>query len=591
MRKNYDLKSIRRIKRADGLKPKKVYAYTFRALLECAVGRYGKREAYATWGDPDSVVTFEEAGRHARLVGLYLLEHGYRKGDKVILISEGNPGWMQAYLGITSVGLVCVPILPDFSATEVANIISRSRAKGIFTNVRNYEKCCKSGFAGDWFRVEDLFAIPVDFQDGTAKTFASAPGVGLGTYKPGKDWKKEWEESEPEEEDVASLIFTSGTTGSSKGVLLTHKNLVWNGEVNSTQFINPKPGMHVLSILPLSHVYEFSLTQLPVLMCGFFCTFLGRPPAPSVLMKALSDVKPGMLHTVPILIEKVYKSQVGPVLKNKKLRRWLRWRVSRHFICRTAGKKIFLAMGGKMRLFGIGGSKLDPTVERFLRDAHFPYSTGYGLTETSPLIAACSPVSREHHVGYAGRIVEGLDVRIADPDSQGVGEIQVKGPSVMLGYYEDEKLTRESFTSDGYFKTGDLGYKKGKWLSIRGRIKTMILGAAGENIYPEAIENLFNNEPFVNESLVIPSGAGLTALIKLDMESYAKAMQMSLDDAKASAGKYLEGLRKKVNASLSSGSRIDATELQEKPFERTPTQKIKRFLYDRTQRKPEEKDE
>jgi long-chain acyl-CoA synthetase len=240
-----------------------------------------------------------------------------------------------------------------------------------------------------------------------------------------------------------------------------------------------------------------------------------------------------------------------------------------------------MTFGGRLKFFGIGGAPLDREVEQFLSDAKFPYAIGYGLTETSPLIAGGQP--KKHYVGTIGKLVEHVDVKLENPDpATGVGEILVKGPNVMQGYYDNPSLNAEVFTSDGYFRTGDLGHldKHGR-LSIKGRTKTMILGSGGENIYPELIEAVINNQSFVTESLVVPEHGGLIALVKIDFDMFAQKMAITVNDAKTEALKYVAKLREDVNKELSAFSRISAVELQEEPFQRTPTQKIKRFLYSR----------
>jgi long-chain acyl-CoA synthetase len=281
-------------------------------------------------------------------------------------------------------------------------------------------------------------------------------------------------------------------------------------------------------------------------------------------------------------MEKVYRASVLPVLRdNENIAKWLKFSVTRKFISRIIGRKLKGTFGGRLKFFGIGGAPLDLEVEQFLAEAKFPYSIGYGLTETAPLIAGGLP--KKHFVGKIGKLVEHVDVKLEDPDPKtGVGEILVKGPNVMQGYYDNEKLNQASFTSDGYFRTGDLGHldKHGR-LSIKGRTKTMILGSGGENIYPELIEAVINNQSFVTESLVIPEKGGLIALIKIDIELFAQKMALNVNDAKAEALKYVAKIREDVNKELSAFSRLSAAELQEEPFQRTPTQKIKRFLYSR----------
>ncbi|MFA7168706.1 MAG: AMP-binding protein [Sphaerochaetaceae bacterium] len=574
-------RKIKKIRRSDGLRPKTVDAFTMRSVITCAVSRYGKKEALSVWRDERSTITYTLLGQMTRSVGMYLLDTGLSKGDGVAIIGESCPMWFVMYLGATGVGLTAIPILPEFSPDDIRNIIAVSRAKMIVVGEKQFEKV-KPMLCGDMrlVRLEDLFEIPRPFLSSleSKKDFEQAPGNDLARYKEKPDSSKRWEVSAPSEDDIASLIFTSGTTGRSKGVLLTHKNLVWNADVCTDSFFTLKPGYRVLSILPMSHVYEFTTGQVLPLLCGCHIVYLGRMPAPSILMPALAEVRPQIIMTVPLLMEKVYKSSVKPVLENPKLKRWLAFPPMRAFISRIVGRKIKLAFGGKLKFYGIGGAPLDKTVESFLYDANFPYAEGYGLTETSPMICGHGPM--DHHKGVLGKVVAGETVRLDNPNAEGIGEILVKGPNVMRGYYENDALNKESFTEEGFFRTGDLGMfdKRGR-LGLRGRTKTMILGSGGENIYPEIIETLINEQDFVTESLIVARDGGLSALVKLDLDSYAKKMAMNVEDAKKEAKKYLASLRLQVNKSLSSYSKISSVELQEEPFERTPTMKIKRFLY------------
>lgn len=294
--------------------------------------------------------------------------------------------------------------------------------------------------------------------------------------------------------------------------------------------------------------------------------------------------------SVPLLIEKVYKAAVLPVLNGDgRVAKLAKNPFTRGIVLRTIGRKLRKTFGHRIKFFGIGGAPLDAEVEKFLYDAHFPYALGYGLTETSPLVAGCGSKHSAEKPGFIGPVVKDDEVILLDKNEEGVGEIAVKGPNVMKGYYNRPDLSAEVFTKDGFFRTGDLGYldRKGR-LAIRGRVKTMILGPGGENIYPEMIETLINNLDFVEESLVVPSDGGLLALIKLDISLMADRMKISVQEAQREAEKYLATIRKNVNSQLSAFSKISSVKLQEKPFERTPTQKIKRFLYPEKKKKDKE---
>jgi long-chain acyl-CoA synthetase len=584
--KPWTKRRIRRLKRSDGLTMKLVTSFTMDSVVESTASRHPKRVALRLYRDDESAVTFGELKQAKDAIGLYLIDHGFEKGDKIALIGESCPTWLVAYFGLTSIGCIAVPVLPDFSAKEMGQILEHSGAKGVIVNAKHFEKVIP--FVREnpdgLFRMEDLFHIPhpISAELANKEQFSWAPGRDIRRRKiDGKSMAVRAKRL-CGENDIASIIYTSGTTGSSKAVMLTHKNLVWNADISSDVYIHLKPGNRVLSLLPISHVYEFTVGQLLELLCGCEIVYLGKAPAPSILLPALKEVRPHVVMTVPLLIEKVYRSSVLPALKgNPKMAKWQSFGPARRLIARVAGRKLKVNFGGKIRFFGIGGAPLDLEVESFLADASFPYSIGYGLTETSPLIAGGLP--NRHYVGTIGKLVEHLDVKIDNPDPEtGVGEILVKGPSVMVGYYKNDELNREAFTDDGYFRTGDLGHldRRGR-LSIKGRTKTMILGSGGENIYPELIEALINNLEYVTESLVIPEQGGLAALIKIDLDSFAEKMALNVNDAKVEAIKYVTKIRDDVNKELAVFSRIRTAELQEEPFDRTPTQKIKRFLYSR----------
>lgn len=582
----WSLKRISKLKRTDGLTMKTVNEYTMNAVVDCAASRYDKHVALRLYDDDESLITYSQMKSMKDSIAVTLLEAGFVHGDKIAILGETCPTWLVAYFGITSIGCVAVPILPDFSSKEACAILKHCGAKGIVVNVKNFEKVIPYVEKNPSFlvRMEDLFHIPDPISANLAdkEQFANAPGRDITRRKLDRKAQELRSSSKAKEEDLASLIYTSGTTGSSKGVMLTHKNLVWNADISTDVYVDFKVGDHVLSILPVSHVYEFTTGQILELMCGCEITILGKAPAPSILLPALKAVRPKLLMSVPLLMEKIYRSSVLPVMRdNEKLKPWLKFGFTKRLISRIIGRKLKVTFGGKLKFFGIGGAPLDLEVEQFLADAKFPYGIGYGLTETSPLIAGGKP--KKHHVGMIGPLVEHVSVILDNKDSEtGVGEILVKGPNVMQGYYDNPKLNEEVFTEDGYFRTGDLGFfdKKNR-LAIKGRTKTMILGSGGENIYPELIEAVINNLSFVSESLVVPEDGGLIALIKIDIDSFAQKMALNVNDAKAEAMKYVAKIREDVNKELSAFSRISTAELHEEPFQRTPTQKIKRFLYSR----------
>ena len=542
--------------------------YTIDKMVRACAQSYGTLTALTTYNKPETAIAYNQLEDMANDVALQLIRKGLPKGGKAAILSESCPNWGLSYFAINKAGAVAVPVLPNFSKTEVEKILEHSEAQYVFVNAANAAKVVDS--KAKVIRIEDMAQIPVcEMKKLATCKFADLIGTSLlGTDSLKRKDQMMLEERAPKEDDTASIIYTSGTTGTPKGVMLTNKNLVWNAVTCSTPFIKIHRGWSALSILPLSHVYEFTIGLLLLLINGCTITYLGKAPSTNTLMPALKGVRPHIVLSVPLLIEKVYRRALAPKFKEgTTLAKFAGNRLTSRFVYNMVGRKVIKTFGGRLRFFGVGGSKLDPEVEAFLDKINFPYALGYGLTETSPFIAGCGP--KDHVVGTLGAPIEGLDVRIAPED----GEIQLKGPSIMKGYYKMPELTKETFTEDGYFRTGDLGAFEDGRLVIKGRSKSMILGSGGENIYPDNIESLINAQDFVVESLVVPEDRSLTAMVRLDIKALNKTFKdIDIQD-------FLEKIRSEVNQKLASFSRIHRIKLQETPFERTPTEKIKRYLY------------
>lgn len=542
--------------------------YTIDKMVRACAQSYGTLTALTTYNKPETAIAYNQLEDMANDVALQLIRKGLPKGGKAAILSESCPNWGLSYFAINKAGAVAVPVLPNFSKTEVEKILEHSEAQYVFVNAANAAKVVDS--KAKVIRIEDMAQIPVcEMKKLATCKFADLIGTSLlGTDSLKRKDQMMLEERAPKEDDIASIIYTSGTTGTPKGVMLTNKNLVWNAVTCSTPFIKIHRGWSALSILPLSHVYEFTIGLLLLLINGCTITYLGKAPSTNTLMPALKGVRPHIVLSVPLLIEKVHRRALAPKFKEgTTLAKFAGNRLTSRFVYNMVGRKVIKTFGGRLRFFGVGGSKLDPEVEAFLDKINFPYALGYGLTETSPFIAGCGP--KDHVVGTLGAPIEGLDVRIAPED----GEIQLKGPSIMKGYYKMPELTKETFTEDGYFRTGDLGAFEDGRLVIKGRSKSMILGSGGENIYPDNIESLINAQDFVVESLVVPEDRSLTAMVRLDIKALNKTFKdIDIQD-------FLEKIRSEVNQKLASFSRIHRIKLQETPFERTPTEKIKRYLY------------
>jgi long-chain acyl-CoA synthetase len=539
---------------------------TFSALFNQTVRKFGTHNSYAFVGEKPK--TYLESAAEINALTALLENLGIEPGDKIAILSLNCPNWSSAYFSITFMGAVAVPILPDFSTTEVANVLRHSGAKAIFISTSLLSRL--EGFKSDDLKsaiiIEDFSIL---FSDQKLIRFDRS-AQPKRTY-------------EVAEDDLASIIYTSGTTGRSKGVMLTHKNISFNalkGKVIQQIDENDR----FLSVLPLSHSYENTLGLMLPFLGGACVYYLRKPPTPSVLIPAMAEVKPTVMLTVPLIIEKVYYNKILPTFNDKLILRIL-YKIPfiRKKLNAVAGKKLINIFGGHLKFFGIGGAKLNKSVEKFLIEAKFPYAIGYGLTETSPLLAGANP--KKSVFDSTGPAIEGIELKINNPDKKtGEGEIWARGANVMKGYYKEPEMTREVITPDGWFKTGDLGvFDSNNNLYIKGRLKNMIVGASGENIYPEEIESVINNFRFVAESLVIQQKGKLVAYVHLNMEELEKKYQNLKEDMtrqyEEKKEELLLELQEYVNSKVNKFSQINKVVLQPVPFQKTATLKIKRFLY------------
>jgi len=539
---------------------------TFPSIFSETVRRFGNCNAYSFVGEKPK--TYNESLTEINALTALLENIGIKPGDKVALLSNNMPNWSSAYFSVTFMGAVVVPILPDFSATEVANILTHSGAKAIYVSTSLLSRL--EGFKSDELKTGILIE---DF----SILFSKSKSIVFDPFaKPSKTYKVA-------EDDLATIIYTSGTTGRSKGVMLTHKNISFNAIKG--KLIQPiDENDRFLSVLPLSHTYENTLGLMLPLLGGACVYYLRKPPTPPVLIPAMAEVKPTVMLTVPLIMEKIYYNKILPAFNDNTVLKIL-YKISfiRKKLNAAAGKKLYKTFGGHLKFFGIGGAKLNKNVEKFLIEAKFPYAIGYGLTETSPLLAGANPSKSVYD--STGPAIEGIELIINNPDKKtGEGEIWARGPNVMKGYYKEPEMTSEVLTPDGWFKTGDLGcFDSNNNLYIKGRLKNMIVGASGENIYPEEIESVINNFRFVVESLVLQQKGKLVAYVHLNMEELEKKYQNLKDDmTRQYEGKkeeLLAELQEYVNSKVNKFSQITKIFLQPVPFQKTATLKIKRFMY------------
>ncbi len=558
--------------------------FTLPTLLRHAFSKYADKKAFSFIDGEQN--TYKDLEQSVRKVGIVLKNLDITQGDKVAILAHNSPEWVATYLAIGSLGAVVVPILPDFSKKEVAHILSHSESKAIFVSEKLQENVKNKDI--HVLKIEDL-----SYLDGKKVKIKS----------------EEFDYIKLNEDDLLAIIYTSGTTGFSKGVMLSHKNIIYN-VYQALKMQKVTFNDRFLSILPLSHTFENTLGMMLPIACGSSVYYLEKLPTPSVLLPAMEKIRPTMMLLVPLVIEKIYKGKILKQINSKDLTKKLySYRLGQKLLNFVAGKKLYKAFGGKLKFFGIGGAKLDGTVEQFLLDCNFPYSIGYGMSETAPVISGT--FGKDRKVGSCGVAVEGLQIRLHKENHEDkVGEVQVKGPNVMKGYYKADDINAEVFTDDGWLRTGDLGeFDERGHLSIKGRIKTMILGASGENIYPEEIESVINNIDFVAESLVTKQGEKLVAMVHINMEeleeqmkNLSKNVQKNMSEFKDEAVHYsdeakkyieekaeelLKDIKQMANKDLNKFSQIQDIILQKAPFLKTPTHKIKRFLYDGDEKKEE----
>ena len=532
------------------------YVDTLAKLYEYATTVYSKKQ-YTQWYDTkEGGYTYSSFKGKCDSLSKKLTQYGIGAGDKVAILSQSMPNWSVAFFSIVPFGRIAIPILPDSSVNEVTNILEHSESKVIFVSQKLASKVSQE------CRDKMILVIDID-------TFEVLQSNDEKFTCDGRT-------SIPTPDDIATIIYTSGTTGSAKGVVLSHRNLASN-VISCYHSCKRTDKDRWLSVLPMAHTLEMTLCMLYPMYCGATVYYLPKPPVASLLMKALKMVKPTTMLTVPLIIEKVYKGSVLPTIQKSRTLTWMNKNMN-GLMCRIIGMKLKATFGGHMSFYGIGGAKLDPEVENFLLKAKFPYAIGYGLTETSPLLGYSMHNWRT--VGSFGYPVYNVKLKLHNVNPEtGEGEIIAKGPNVMLGYYKDPARTKSVFTEDGWFRTSDIAVQdeKGRF-SIKGRNNNMILGPSGENIYPEEIENVINNVEGVSESIVVERDGKLIALVQPD-ENYIQWDNESEDKLYEKLDAWKAKLLKITNKNVSKASRVSSVEVMKEPFEKTATQKIRRFKY------------
>ena len=519
---------------------------------------------------------YRDVARRIEKLHIMFEECGLSVGDKVAICSRNQANWAVSFLAAMTYGAVPVPLLHEFKSANIHHLVNHSEAKILFVDDVIWEGLSES-------EMPDLQAI---IQVNTFKLlYASDDKITearehlnelFGRKYPNVFNADALNYYEDSAEELAVINYTSGTSGFSKGVMIPYRAIASNLEFGKIVLPGLDNTKSVVSMLPSAHMYGLMFELLYELSVGAHVHFLSRVPSPKIIMQALSEVKPYVIIAVPLIIEKIYKNKLKPLLEKEGIKFLMKLPVLSQLLLDKIKAELVTAFGGEFYEVIIGGAAFNKEVESFFKKMNFPFTVGYGMTECAPIITYDD--WQVEKLNSCGKAVVNMEVRIASPDPQNIpGEIQIKGSNVFLGYYKNEEATQEVFTEDGWFRTGDMGVldEEGS-LFIKGRNKCMILGPSGQNIYPEEVETVINNQPYVVDSLVIEDNGGLTALIYPDFPQGAR------DGMKQEAFvKYLEGTLTELNKELPNYAKLKKIEVMSEDFERTPKKSIKRYLYQR----------
>ena len=543
-------------------------------LLESSIRNNWDREALSNY--EGITLKYKDIAQKIAHLHIAFEKCGLVRGDKVALCSRNQANWGVCFLASLSYGAVPVPILHEFKPESIHYLVNHSDARVLFVDEVMWEGLSETEMPGleAVVQMTDFQFLYYKGQD-AGEVRESIVGAFAQKYPEGlrPDDLDFYEDSADE---LALINYTSGTSGFSKGVMIPYRALYINIWF-ATNVAEPQMNCEseVVAMLPSAHMYGMMFEFLFEMTIGAHVHFLTRTPSPKVIMKAFSEIHPDVIIAVPLIIEKLYKSQVKPVVDRHKA--FMRIPIVDQLILKKIRNAMISAFGGRFEEVILGGAAFNPEVEHFMRRMHFPFTVGYGMTECAPLITYAKWwKSRE---GSCGRPIDGCELRIDSPDPYTVpGEVQVKGDNVFLGYYKNEEATAGVFTEDGWFRTGDMGIvDKDGYLYLRGRSKCMILGPSGQNIYPEELEAVINNVTYVVDSLVIQDKVGLTALVYPDYH-LAELDGMSPEQLEK---RIADGLPE-INAHLPNYAQISRIEFLPEDFERTPKRSIKRYLYQRT---------
>ena len=519
---------------------------------------------------------YRDVARRIEKMHIMFEECGLGKGDKVAICSRNQANWAVAFLSTMTYGAVPVPLLHEFKSSNIHHLVNHSEAKILFVDDVIWEGLSES-------EMPDLHAI---IQVNTFKLlYAKDEKIVearehlnelFGRKYPNAFTADDLNYYEDSADELAIINYTSGTSGFSKGVMIPYRAIFSNIEFARKVLPNLNHTKSVVSMLPSAHMYGLMFELLYELSVGAHVHFLSRVPSPKIIMKALADVKPYIVVAVPLVIEKIYKSKVKPILEKEGIKFLMKLPGLNQVVLNKIKTELVNAFGGEFHEVIIGGAAFNKEVEAFFKKMNFPFTVGYGMTECAPIITYDD--WSEAKLYSCGKITPNMEIRIASADPQNVpGEIQVRGANVFLGYYKNEEATKETFTEDGWFRTGDMGVLDADGnLFIKGRTKCMILGPSGQNIYPEEVETVINSQPYVVDSLVVEEEGGLTALIYPD---FPQGERDGMDQK--TFAKYIEDTLPELNKVLPNYARLKKIVVMMEDFERTPKRSIKRYLYKR----------
>ena len=519
---------------------------------------------------------YRDVARRIEKMHIMFEECGLEKGDKVAICSRNQANWAVAFLSAMTYGAVPVPLLHEFKSSNIHHLVNHSEAKILFVDDVIWEGLTET-------EMPDLHAI---IQVNTFKLLYAKDEKIVSAREHlnelfGKKYPMAFTPDaldyyEDSAEELAIINYTSGTSGFSKGVMVPYRAVLSNIEFARTVLPGLDNTKNVVSMLPCAHMYGLMFELMYELSVGAHVHFLSRIPSPKIIMKALAEVKPYIVVAVPLVIEKIYKSKVKPVLEKEGIKVLMRLPVLNKVVMNKIRTELVNAFGGEFYEVIIGGAAFNKDVEAFFKKIKFPFTVGYGMTECAPIITYDDWTIEKLY--SCGKNAPNLEIKIDSSDQANVpGEILVKGANVFLGYFKNEEATAEVFTEDGWFRTGDMGVIDSEGsLFIKGRSKCMILGPSGQNIYPEEVETVINSQPYVVDSLVVEDDGGLTALIYPDFQQGARDGMNQ-----AAFVKYIEDILPELNKELPNYARLKRIKVMSEDFERTPKKSIKRYLYQR----------